>query len=303
MSAEHAEHAQHTDRTGQPDRTEHTDRTGHTDLTEHTEHASEQLIRRYARGDTGIAGDEVWALEAHLEFCAVCRGRLAATVGGEAPAVTALVGSVWSEMAPRLATIAPMPRRRRWSAMLSAWASPVTVPWLFMMAFVTLCAVFLDRVRGDEVPFVLVLAPVLPVLGVAASWARGLDPAYELVAATPRAGLQLVLRRTTSVLTVVLSVLLVAGLVTGTTVGQWLLPCLAFTTGTLALGGLIGVTRAAIGLVTVWAAVIVAPTVAGSQVPFALQTMALPVWGVLFALGLIVVVARRGAYARLGAHH
>lgn len=104
-------------------------------------------------------------------------------------------------------------------------------------------------------------------------------------------------------LTVVLSGLLAAGLVTGTTVGQWLLPCLAFTTGTLALGGLIGVTRAAIGLVTVWAAVIVGPAVAGSQVPFALQTVALPVWGVLFALGLVVVVARRGAYALLGAHH
>ncbi|MFD7086285.1 zf-HC2 domain-containing protein [Streptomyces sp. NPDC059896] len=295
------------------------------------EHPSERLIGRYARGDTedtgatdaghgagagagaggaGLAHDEVWALEAHLESCARCRARLAAATRDTTPAVTALVDGVWAELTPRLPASAPMPRRRRWARPLSAWASPVMVPWLFMTVLVTLIAVILDSLndlsdlsgQGQGVSFVLLLAPVLPVLGVAASWARGLDPAYELIAGTPRAGLQLVLRRTTSVLVVVISALLVAGWVTGAGVAQWLLPCLAFTTGALALGGLIGVTRAAIGLVAVWAAVIVAPTVAVSRTPAALHADALPVWGAVCALGLAVVIARRGAYTLLGIH-
>ncbi|MFD8967168.1 zf-HC2 domain-containing protein [Streptomyces sp. NPDC059568] len=263
-------------------------------------HASEPLISRYARGDTSIPGDEVWALEAHLESCALCRARLAAAVESAAPAVTALVGGVWSELAPLLPTTAPMPGRRRWAVPLLAWASPVMMPWMCTTVLVTLLAVLFDRVSGSGIDFVLLLAPVLPVLGVAASWARALDPAYELTAGTPRAGLPLVLRRTTSVLVVVISLLTVAGWITGTTVAQWLLPCLAFTTGTLALGGLIGMTRAAAGLVLVWAAVIVTPTVAVDRTPFAFRTDALPVWAAVLALGLAVVIARRGSYALLG---
>ncbi|WP_328738725.1 zf-HC2 domain-containing protein [Streptomyces erythrochromogenes] len=268
------------------------------------EHASMRIIDGYARGDTDIAADEVWALEAHLEACRVCRDRLSAAVTAQAPAVAALVDTVWSGLGPQLAATATMPRRRRWSAWLSVWMTPVTVPRLAMVVSVTLLALLLDLVGtgSAEVSLVLLLAPVLPVLGVAASWSRGLDPAYELTASAPRAGLYLVLRRTASVLAVVVPALLVAGWVTGMTAAQWLLPCLAFTSTTLALGGVVGVTRAAVALVAVWAAVVVAPTLAASRTTFALQTDGLPVWGLILALGIGVVIARRGAYSVLGAH-
>jgi hypothetical protein len=169
---------------------------------------------------------------------------------------------------------------------------------------VTLLALLLDVVDTGtgEVSLVLLLAPVLPVLGVAASWSRGLDPAYELTASVPRAGLYLVLRRTASVLVVVVPALLVGGWVTGVTAAQWLLPCLAFTSTTLALGGVVGVTRAAVALVAVWAAVVVAPTLAADSLTFALQPDGLPVWGLILALGVGVVFARRNAYSVLGAH-
>ncbi|MFD6227540.1 zf-HC2 domain-containing protein [Streptomyces sp. NPDC060232] len=268
------------------------------------EHASMRIIDGYARGDTDIAADEVWALEAHLEACGVCRDRLSAAVTAQAPAVAALVDAVWSGLGPQLAATATMPRRRRWSAWLSVWMTPVMMPWLAMVVSVTLLALLLDLVGtgSSEVSLVLLLAPVLPVLGVAASWSRGLDPAYELTASAPRAGLYLVLRRTASVLAVVVPALLVAGWVTGMTAAQWLLPCLAFTSTTLALGGVVGVTRAAVALVAVWAAVVVAPTLAASRTTFALQTDGLPVWGLILTFGIGVVVARRGAYSVLGAH-
>ncbi|MEU1177154.1 zf-HC2 domain-containing protein [Streptomyces sp. NPDC005820] len=273
------------------------------------EHASERIIEGYARGGTDLAADEVWAVEAHLEGCRVCRDRLAAAVAAGVPAVASLVDSVWTGLEPELAVTAPMPRRRFRTARLSGWLTPAMVPWLAMVVGVTLPALLLDRagtgvgLGSGRVSLVLLFAPVLPVLGVAASWSRGLDPAYELTASAPRAGLPLVLRRTASVLGVVVPVLLVGGWATGVMVAQWLLPCLAFTAATLALGGVVGVTRAAVATAAVWAAVIVAPTLAaGGRTAFALRTGGLPVWGLILALGIGVVIARRGAYSVLGAH-
>ena len=274
------------------------------------EHASTRLIDGYARGDTDLAADEVWALEAHLEACRSCRDRLSAAVTVTAPAVTALVGTVRAGLEPRLAATARMPRRRRLWARLATWLTPTTVPWLAMVMSVTLLALLLDLAdsgTGDgsgpgEVSLVLLLSPVLPVLGVAASWARGLDPAYELTASVPRAGLPLVLRRTVAVLVLVVPALFVGGWATGVTAAQWLLPCLAFTSTTLALGGVVGVTRAALALVAVWAVVVVAPALATGRTPLALRADGLPVWGLILTLGIGVVIARRGAYSVLGAH-
>ncbi|MDR6978376.1 hypothetical protein J2X68_005102 [Streptomyces sp. 3330] len=268
------------------------------------EHASMRIIEGYARGGADLAADEVWALEAHLETCRACRDRLSAAVGAGVPAVASLVDTVWSGLEPRLAVTATMPRGRRWSARLSRWMTPAMVPWLAMVVGVTSLALLLDMAGTGfgEVSLLLLFAPVLPVLGVAASWSRGLDPAYELTASAPRAGLYLVLRRTASVLAVVVPALLVGGWVTGVMVAQWLLPCLAFTATTLALGGIVGVTRAAVALAAVWAAVVVAPTLATSRTAFTLRSGGLPAWGLILALGIGVVIVRRGAYSVPGAH-
>ncbi|KOT31767.1 membrane protein [Streptomyces caelestis] len=266
------------------------------------EHASVELIGAYARGDTDIAADEMWALEAHLEACGVCRARLADAVDCGVPAVASLVEAVWSGLEPELGTAAAAParRRRRQPVWLSAWLTPVMAPWLAMTVGVVLIAMALDVTEpagfGEGVSLLLLLAPVLPLLGVAASWSRALDPAYELTAAAPRAGLYLVLRRTASVLAVVVPVLLLAGWPAGVSAAQWLLPCLALTSASLALGGVFGVARAALGLAAVWAAGVMAPSLVTRSESAALDASGLPVWGLLLALGTGVVIARRGAY-------
>ncbi|MFF9645320.1 zf-HC2 domain-containing protein [Kitasatospora aureofaciens] len=270
------------------------------------EHASRRLLDDYARGDRAMAADTVWALEAHLETCAPCRSRLAVSVATEAPGIAALVDTVRAGLEPQLdaAVRAPWRRRPRW---VSAWMTPVMTPWLAMTLAVTLVALLLDAVAsptfsGDASP-VLAIAPVLPMCGVAASWSRGLDPAHELTASTARAGLPLLLRRTTAVLVVVLPGLLVGGWLTGTmTAAQWLLPSLAFTSTALALGSVVGVTRAAAGLALAWG-VVVAPAWATGHVPallqLALQPDQLPVWGLLLTLGTGAVIARRNSYSTL----
>lgn len=272
------------------------------------EHASMRLIDDYARGDAEMAADTVWALEAHLETCALCRSRLAASVATEAPGIAALVDSVRAGLDPQLDAAVRAPWRRHRPRWVSAWLTPAMAPWLAMTVVVTLAALLLDAVAsptlfGDASP-VSLIAPVLPLGGVAASWSRGLDPAHELTASTARAGLPLLLRRTTSVLVVVLPGLLVGGWLTGSmTAAQWLLPSLAFTSTALALGSVVGVTRAAAGLALAWGVVVVAPTLATGRFPAVLQLALQPdrllVWGLLLALGAGAVIARRNSYSTL----
>ncbi|MCU1680982.1 MAG: putative transporter permease protein [Amycolatopsis sp.] len=264
------------------------------------EHASMQLISRYALGDLGIPGDELFSIESHLETCAVCRGRLAEVVDERAPSVGLLLDSVWSELEPAAKASGQMPAEHRLSRWLTTWASPSVVPWLGMSALVVALAWALTWAFSSGSSVVLLLAPVLPLLGVAASWARGLDPAFELVVATPRAGLYLVLRRTLAVLAVVIPLLLVIGTLSHTSPELWLLPCLGYTAGTLALGGVIGIGRAAGVLAVLWVAFVVAPSVAEERLSIVMDPRALPVWGAVLVAAAVVVVVRSRAYARLG---
>ncbi|MEU8925746.1 zf-HC2 domain-containing protein [Kitasatospora sp. NPDC048545] len=272
------------------------------------EHASGRLIDDYARGDTAMAADTVWALEAHLETCAPCRGRLAASVATTAPDVVALLDTVRAGLEPQLDASGPAPVRRYRPGWASAWLTPVMTPWLAMTVVVTLLALLLDALAPPTffggTSLLVPVAPVLPLCGVAASWSRALDPAHELTASTAKAGLPLLLRRTTAVLVVVLPGLLLGGLLTGDmTAAQWLLPSLAFTSTALALGSVVGVTRAALGLTAAWCAAVVIPAWAVGHVPLALQLLLqsdrLPVWGLLLALGTGAVIARRNVYSTL----
>lgn len=270
----------------------------------HEAHASVRLIDEYARGDTEIAADALWALEAHLETCALCRSRLSASVATEAPGIAALVDTVRVALAPQLDAAVRAPARRYRPRWVAAWTTPTMVPWLAMTATVTLLALVLDALGAPGASLAgspaLLTAPVLPLCAVAAAWSRALDPAYELAASTPRAGLPLLLRRTIAVLAVVLPALLVEGWLTGAmTAAQWLLPSLAFTAMALALGSVVGVTRAAAGLVAAWVVLVAAPGWDAGHVPVVLQPSQLPLWGALFALGIGTVAARRRAYSAL----
>jgi hypothetical protein len=146
---------------------------------------------------------------------------------------------------------------------------------------------------------VLLVAPVAPLFNVAAAWSRHTDPASEIILATARAGLWLLLRRTLSTLGVLVPVLAVASWAVGQSPTLWLLPCLAFTTATLALGGRIGVGRAAAWLASGWVAAVVAPTLISQQTSFLLQPDSLPLWALAtLALGMLVLI-RADDYRRL----
>ncbi|MFJ5231188.1 zf-HC2 domain-containing protein [Kitasatospora sp. NPDC088391] len=269
------------------------------------EHASAGLIEDYARGGAALPVDTVWALEAHLEGCARCRGRLAAVVPAAAPDVAALVESVRAGLGPGLDAAAGVRRARprRWHHRgRPAWAAPLAGPWLSAAFAVVLLALLLDSAGPPElfgeVSALLLVAPVLPLCAVAAAWSPALDPMHGLVASTARSGLPLLLRRAVGALAVVVPGLLLAGGLTGAmTAGQWLLPGLALAATALALGSAVGVGRAAAGLVALWAAGTAVPVWLTGQLPFLLKTAQLPYWAVLLALGAAVSAVRRRSYA------
>ncbi|NUT98800.1 MAG: zf-HC2 domain-containing protein [Saccharothrix sp.] len=255
-----------------------------------SEHPSGESIARYAAADD-LPADVLWAVEAHLETCETCRLRLADVAP---PHVTALTATVWANLEP---TGTPVRRRRRFAR----WATPSVLPWLAMTASAVLAALSLDSLLpSDNVSSaVLLVAPIVPVLGVVVSWSRAMDPAHELVASTARAGLQLVLRRTLAVLVVVLPALLVGGWVVGASPAYWLLPCLAVTSVALGLGGVVGVRRAAVATAAGWAVLVVGPALVVGGVPGVLTPGATPVWAAVLVGGAAAVVFRSAAYARL----
>lgn len=255
-----------------------------------SEHASAESIARYASGDD-LPGDRLWAVEAHLETCELCRLRLADLAP---PQVTALTSAVWAGLEP---VGTPARGRRR----LARWATPSFLPWLAMTAFVVLAALSVDGfLPVDSVSSaVLLVAPIVPVLGVAAAWSRFMDPAHELVVSTARAGLQLVLRRTVAVLVTVLPVLLVGGWVAGASPAYWLLPCLGVTSLTLALGGVIGIRRAAVATAATWAVLVIGPAAVLGGVPGVLAPAASPAWAAVLVGGAAAVFFRSASYARL----
>ena len=147
--------------------------------------------------------------------------------------------------------------------MLAAAASLRTA-WLvgafLSLSFATLAA---HASGGTALAPFLLVAPLAPVLGVAAAYGPRHDPLESLLATAPFGRTRLILLRTIAVLVSVLPVTALLGLtVPGPPwlAAAWLGPALALVPVLLALAGFVG-PRAAAGLVTVgWTSVVLAST-------------------------------------------
>jgi hypothetical protein len=74
---------------------------------------------------------------------------------------------------------------------------------------------------------------------------------------------------------------------------------LAFTVSAIALGEVVGVSRAAAGLALLWSAAVVAPSIVTARLPIVLEPASLPGWVALTAVVAAVLVVRRNAFNRL----
>ncbi|GIE30444.1 hypothetical protein Ait01nite_034890 [Actinoplanes italicus] len=262
-----------------------------------TTHPDAGVLARYAEGDPALDEANVWSVETHLETCADCRGHLA----GHAPDDTlALLERVAAGIDRGIADgPSPVPRRRAWSAASRRWFVVTLAPWLTMTAAVLGCAVLLQLGMPELPSLVLLLAPVAPLPGVAVAWNRRTDPAWELIAGTPAAGLGMLLRRTAVVLAVVVPLLAVAGARTGAPLALMLFPSLAFTAASIALGALIGVRRAVLVLAAVWSLAVVLPSLVTSELPVVLHPGGAAGWALAACAMAALTAARADLFRRL----
>ncbi|MEU7840477.1 zf-HC2 domain-containing protein [Micromonospora sp. NPDC049114] len=264
-----------------------------------TTHPTLNDIDRYADGDPGLDEATVWSIEVHLESCADCRARLAGSTTAESRALVAEVAAA----VDRGIAAGPAPRSRAFfrTPVRQRWFVAALLPWVAMTAGVLGSAALLTYFLAELPSIVLLLAPLAPLPGVAAAWSRRGDPAWELIVGTPSAGLTMLLRRTAVVLVLVIPVL-AAFAVLGASranLALMLLPCLAFTAATLLLGSLVGVHRAAIGLMVAWAAAVVAPSLATAELPVLLQPAATGGWAVVTVVLAALTLLRANSFRRL----
>jgi len=220
-------------------------------------HADDDLMIRYLRGTLGPLDGA--SLEQHLTGCPDCRARIATHVDAQP------LELVWARVREQVQAPAPSLVERLLTrvgvpapdARIVSVAPSLRTSWLFGLA-VTLGFVGLGTAAGGTrgLAFFLLVAPLVPVAGVAFAYGPDVDPSYEVGVAVPYPAARLLLLRTAAVLAtslplVVAAALLVPGL--SWTAVTWLLPALAFTAVILAASTWTRPTFAAIGLGIAWA--------------------------------------------------
>ncbi|MFD6609333.1 zf-HC2 domain-containing protein [Micromonospora chalcea] len=268
-----------------------------------TAHVPPQALAAYAAGGPDDAA--TWTVEVHLEGCAECRDRLGELA---APPLRALLGDAREAILEQARTgPRPAPRRplRRWWLRWTDWS---LLAWAAMTSTAILAAVLLDRNYPEQPSTVLLLAPVAPLAGLAVAWSHRANPAWEVVAGTARAGLELLLRRTLAVLLLVAPVLAVAGLAVGRNPVLWLLPCLTFVAATLLLGSRVGVPLAAAVLGGGWLAAVAAVSFTGgpdlaraaAATEALIRPATMPVWATAAVVLTVLAVLRADHLRRPG---
>ena len=125
---------------------------------------------------------------------------------------------------------------------------------------VTAAAAHLARALPVPMPL-LVVAPLLPLAGVAISFGPRVDPTYEVTVVAPMQTFRLLLLRCAAVLTTTTLLTAAASLAlpaSGPVVLGWLAPALALTLLALALTPRLGPVPAAVTVGTGWAVLVVA---------------------------------------------
>jgi len=201
-------------------------------------HVQSELLERYAQGD--IDEGQAFSVEAHLPSCEQCRAQIAELVDG------ARLAQVWDGIEERL----DAPRRGPAEVALTRVGVPAHIArllgatpalrlsWLLACALVLAFAVWAASLRAEGVYWFLVLAPLLPLGGVAAAYGPDVDPTYEVGLAAPMSSFGLLLIRALAVLLTTSAMITIAALTLPDlqlSTAAWLAPSLGLTLASLAL--------------------------------------------------------------------
>jgi len=139
-------------------------------------------------------------------------------------------------------------------------ATPSLRPsWFAAIAACVLVASWSARTEPQLVPVFLVIAPLVPVCGVAIAYGPWADPMFEVTQATPTSGFRVVLLRTVAVLGASVLVLGLASIMlpwADVVAVAWVLPALALSLCSLVLATFMPLIRAAVVVVASWLVVV-----------------------------------------------
>lgn len=262
-------------------------------------HPPSSSVENYVAAQTSDV--EAWSIESHLEFCTRCR-ELVCNYATRAP-LRIVVETGWQSLTTALDTeTSPSARIASSSHRWRALAGPgLRLPWIAAFAGLLALATVAGRLGPiGAPPLLLLLAPVLPLCGVAITHGPLLDPTHEISTTTPLAGLELVLLRTSGVLAVCLPAAAIVGAATGRAApALWLLPSVALTLTALLLGSVIGVTRASAVVALSWFAAVLTPAVTAGRHPFVLTSGAWSIWVAAAGAAALLLLLRRRSFLRL----
>jgi hypothetical protein len=225
-----------------------------------TWHAEAPALARYRARE--VSAVQASSLEAHLLACAECRDRLAGlTTTGE----QARLDVLWAGIVDLADAPTPDPAERLLRRLgvpnhlgrLLAATPSLTASWLAGVVASLAFSVLAARAgTGDRGMMVfLVIAPLLPLAGVAAAFGPRVEPAHEIGVAAPMHGFRLLLIRATAVLSATFLFTGVASLAVPAgdwRLVAWLLPALALATCTLAVATWFPIVPSAAALAATW---------------------------------------------------
>jgi hypothetical protein len=258
-------------------------------------HVDDALLAAYARGDADIANAS--SVEAHVVACATCQAAVATLVAPKRLEANWLeVVDVLDAPKPRfaealLARLGVAPHVAR----LLAATPSLTVSWLGAVAIALAVAVAGAHQGERGLAVFLCVAALAPVAGVAASFARGIDPMHELSLAAPMSSVRLLLLRTVAVVavTLVLTVIAAAALPhLSWTAAAWLLPALGLTLASLALSTYVPHTTAFGAVTGLWLAVTIASAARPGDALAAFDGAAQLGFAAVIAAAAVVLVQR-----------
>lgn len=240
-------------------------------------HLPHAWISDYAHGT--LSSDLLTHTEAHLLACLRCSGSVNSAVwsGTHGARLDAARGALFNRLGdPPPGDPPPSSRpgggrpwrRPPWSAAVHG----LRLPRLLAVLGVCAAGVGLAHFDGsaDTLPVLLLLAPLLPLLCVAASYGGKADPFAEVTRTTPAGGLRLLLIRTGQVLALCVPLLAATAFAlsarapvdprAGLQVGPagWLLPCLVLTLTTLLLSSYVDSRLSALLTTSGWLLVVAA---------------------------------------------
>ena len=272
-------------------------------------HIDEQLMVGYC--ELSVTAATAAAIEAHLMSCASCRSELAEVTRASDDGfvnqqtvwdgVLAQVDRPTRSITERLLGVM---RVRPDTAKLLATTPALRVAWLVAVVFVAAFAVVAGRMEGDGPWLLLVIAPLLPVAGVATAYGPALDPTYEIGVASPMSGVRLMLLRTLAVIASTTPLLIIASLLVpsgGWVAFEWVLPSFALITITLALSTMTSPERAGVAVGVGWMVALVALIDRDGAGDFVDRSLIFGPTGqttvaVVAAIGLAIVATRKTCF-------